>query len=112
MTQSPAPADPNHAPSPTPHAPLPIWNQDLYLEFHRGCYTTHADQKRHNRQAEALLYQAELFAALATIATGATYPKTAIESLWKRCCLISFMTSYLALRLPKCLSMPIGTGTG
>ena len=63
--------------------PLPVWDQDLYLEYHRGCYTTHADQKRYNRESEALLYQAELFASLATIATGATYPKAQIEALWK-----------------------------
>ncbi len=62
---------------------LPVWNQDLYLEYHRGCYTTHADQKRYNRRAEALLYQAELFASLATIATGASYPKQSLETLWK-----------------------------
>ncbi len=35
--------------------PLPIWNSELYLEFHRGCYTTHADQKKANRQSEILL---------------------------------------------------------
>jgi alpha-mannosidase len=45
----------------------PIHNSELYLELHRGCYTTHADQKRFNRYCENLLYQAELFANLATL---------------------------------------------
>jgi len=63
---------------------LPIWNDELYLEFHRGCYTSHADQKRWNRKCENLLYQAELFASLATITTGITYPKTEIEAAWKQ----------------------------
>lgn len=45
----------------------PIWNDELYLEFHRGCYTTHADQKRYNRRCEALLYGAELWLTLAEI---------------------------------------------
>lgn len=63
---------------------LPTWNDELYLEFHRGCYTTHADQKRSNRRCESLLYQAELFAAMATISTKANYPKAEIEEAWKK----------------------------
>ena len=47
--------------------PSAIWNDELYLEFHRGCYTNHADQKRYNRECERLLYQAELFASIASI---------------------------------------------
>ncbi|MFB2980089.1 alpha-mannosidase [Microseira sp. BLCC-F43] len=66
------------------HSQFPIWQDELYLEFHRGCYTTHADQKRWNRRCEGLLYQAELFASLATIAAGATYPKAELEDAWKK----------------------------
>ncbi|AFY33594.1 alpha-mannosidase [Calothrix sp. PCC 7507] len=66
----------------SPH--LPIWEDELYLEFHRGCYTTHADQKRWNRRCENLLYQAELFATLASISCGVTYPQAAIEKAWKQ----------------------------
>ena len=63
---------------------LPIWKDELYLEFHRGCYTTRADQKRQNRRCEELLYQAELLSSLATICTGAIYPKSELESAWKQ----------------------------
>lgn len=43
-----------------PLAPtLPVWADELYLELHRGCATTHPDQKRHNRTAERLLLEAE-----------------------------------------------------
>ncbi|WP_413175374.1 alpha-mannosidase [Anabaena azotica] len=63
---------------------LPIWEDELYLEFHRGCYTTHADQKRWNRKSEHLLYQAELFATLATVTCGVTYPHAEIETAWKQ----------------------------
>ncbi|MEG4860653.1 alpha-mannosidase [Microcoleus sp. K1-B6] len=63
---------------------LPIWKDELYLEFHRGCYTTRADQKRQNRRSEELLYQAELLSSLATICTGAVYPKSELESAWKQ----------------------------
>ena len=62
----------------------PVWNDELYLEFHRGCYTTHADQKRWNRRCEGLLYQAELFASLATLTTNKTYPKLQLEDAWKK----------------------------
>ncbi|MGQ4646094.1 glycoside hydrolase family 38 N-terminal domain-containing protein [Lyngbya aestuarii] len=71
-------------PSPSPNYSIPIWNDELYLEFHRGCYTTHADQKRWNRLCEGLLYQAELFASLATIITGISYPKRQLEQAWKK----------------------------
>ncbi|MBW4445899.1 MAG: alpha-mannosidase [Spirirestis rafaelensis WJT71-NPBG6] len=77
----PSPTPPlSHSPTP----PFPTWNDELYLEFHRGCYTTHADQKRWNRRCEKLLYEAELFAALATIICEATYPKAEIEAAWKK----------------------------
>ncbi len=66
-----------------PQEALPTWTQDLYLEFHRGCYTTHPDQKRWNRRCERQLYQAELFASLAAIAAAAPYPQTELTGAWK-----------------------------
>ncbi len=38
---------------------LPVWDGELYLEFHRGTYTTQAWLKRANRRAEGLLRIAE-----------------------------------------------------
>lgn len=67
----------------TPTKDFPVWANELYLEFHRGCYTTHADQKRFNRKGESLLYQAELFASLATAVTGCQYPQAALTTAWK-----------------------------
>ena len=32
--------------------PTPIWDGELYLELHRGTYTTHARLKQSNRRAE------------------------------------------------------------
>ncbi|MBD2775044.1 alpha-mannosidase [Iningainema tapete] len=63
---------------------FPTWEDELYLEFHRGCYTTHAEQKLWNRFCEGLLYQAELFAALASISCGRDYPKVELEVAWKK----------------------------
>jgi alpha-mannosidase len=67
-----------------PFSSIPVWQDELYLEFHRGCYTTHADQKRSNRRCEGLLYEAELWASLSTLATGAVYPKAELENAWKQ----------------------------
>ncbi|WP_172195366.1 alpha-mannosidase [Saccharibacillus qingshengii] len=44
---------------------LPVWRGDLYLELHRGTYTTHAYNKRANRKAEVLYREAELWNVLA-----------------------------------------------
>ncbi|PYE48226.1 alpha-mannosidase [Paenibacillus barcinonensis] len=44
---------------------LPKWHGDLYLELHRGTYTTHARNKRSNRKAEVLYREAELWSTLA-----------------------------------------------
>ncbi|NGZ77635.1 alpha-mannosidase [Saccharibacillus alkalitolerans] len=44
---------------------LPTWRGDLYLELHRGTYTTHAYNKRANRKAEILYREAELWNVLA-----------------------------------------------
>jgi alpha-mannosidase len=63
---------------------VPVWDDELYLEFHRGCYTSHADQKRHNRRCEHLLTEAEMFSAIATLLTQAPYPKTELETAWKK----------------------------
>ncbi|MEM9164564.1 MAG: glycoside hydrolase family 38 C-terminal domain-containing protein, partial [Cyanobacteria bacterium P01_F01_bin.4] len=64
--------------------PLPLWADELYLELHRGCYTTHADQKRFNRRCEDLLYQAELFSTIAQLVAGVPYPKVDLEEAWQK----------------------------
>jgi len=63
---------------------FPVWNDELYFEFHRGCYTTHALQKRRNRHCEGLLYEAELFASLATLSAEEAYPKAELSDAWKK----------------------------
>lgn len=44
---------------------LPAWHGDLYLELHRGTYTTHGRNKRNNRKAEILYREAEVWNTLA-----------------------------------------------
>ncbi len=62
---------------------LPTWNGELYLEYHRGTYTSQAQQKRKNRKAEFLLHNAELYATTASLLLGATYPKSALDEAWE-----------------------------
>lgn len=70
----------NTRPKPT----VPVWHDELYLEFHRGCYTTHADQKQWNRRCEDRLYEAEVLCSLANLALNAPYPQTQLEAAWKQ----------------------------
>jgi alpha-mannosidase len=63
---------------------VPVWDDELYLEFHRGCYTSHADQKRYNRRCEHLLTEAEMFSAIATLLAQTPYPKAELETAWKK----------------------------
>ena len=60
-----------------------VWVGELYLELHRGTYTTQAAVKRDNRRCEVLLREVEMLAALAHAQGRAAYPAEAIERLWK-----------------------------
>ena len=57
-----------------------VWVGELYLESHRGTYTSQAATKRANRRAEFALRDAELWTALAP---GAPYPGARFDDLWK-----------------------------
>ncbi|MCC9205072.1 alpha-mannosidase [Arthrobacter sp. zg-Y769] len=60
----------------------PVWSGELYLEFHRGTYTSQANTKKGNRRSEHLLREAELWAATAAVRTGAAYPYDVLEQAW------------------------------
>jgi alpha-mannosidase len=59
-----------------------VWSGELYLEFHRGTYTSQARTKLGNRRCEHLLREAELWATTATVRTGADYPYAELECAW------------------------------
>lgn len=67
---------------------LPVWENELYLETHRGTYTTNAWIKQQNRKLENLLYNAELLAVIALLygkgKTAKKYPKAELETAWKK----------------------------
>ncbi|MDA3627628.1 glycosyl hydrolase-related protein [Saccharopolyspora sp. WRP15-2] len=74
----------------TDHTGPAVWTGELYLELHRGTYTSQAKTKQGNRRSEHLLREAELWCATATIATGADYPHDALDRLWKQVLLHQF----------------------
>jgi alpha-mannosidase len=61
----------------------PAWNDELYLEYHRGCYTTQAETKKLIRQNEELLQNAEKFASLSFLNTK-SYPQDEFEESWRK----------------------------
>jgi len=65
------------------YAAPPTWTGEMYLEYHRGTYTSQARTKRGNRRSEHLLREAELWAATAAVRTGAEYPAKDLERLWR-----------------------------
>jgi alpha-mannosidase len=68
----------------------PVWSGELYLELHRGTYTTQARTKAGNRRAEHLLREAELWAATAAVHSGFPYPYEDLDRLWKAVLLNQF----------------------
>ncbi|MFB6440539.1 alpha-mannosidase [Streptomyces sp. NPDC056411] len=71
-------------------AGAPVWSGELYLEFHRGTYTSQAKTKQGNRRSEHLLREAELWAATAAVRAGHPYPYEALDRLWKTVLLHQF----------------------
>jgi len=60
---------------------LPIWNDELYLEYHQGTFTTQAKTKESNRQSEVLLTNAEKFSLFST-RVGGRYPSSELADAW------------------------------
>ena len=64
---------------------LPVWVGEMYLELHRGTYTSQARTKKGNRRSEHLLREAELWCATAAVRTGGSfaYPAAELKRLWQ-----------------------------
>jgi alpha-mannosidase len=70
---------------------LPTWNGELYLELHRGTYTTQSRTKRANRKSEFRLHDAEFLASLATVLDSQyEYPAATLRHAWELVCLNQF----------------------
>jgi alpha-mannosidase len=61
---------------------LMTWSGELYLEYHRGTYTSQAANKRDNRYCEFLLRDAEWLSCFRDDFPRA-YPAEELERLWK-----------------------------
>ena len=68
---------------------IPEVNDELYLQYHRGTYTTQGKVKRNNRRAECLLEVAEKFSTLAT-RYGYKYPRAELREAWEKLLLNQF----------------------
>ncbi len=69
---------------------IPVWSDELYLEMHRGTYTTNLTIKKLMAEAESLLRSAEIASTIAEVLGLKQYPIDEIESLWKRVLLHQF----------------------
>ena len=67
------------------YSALPVWVGEMYLELHRGTYTSQARTKKGNRRSEHLLREAELWCATAAVRAGSAYdyPGAELQRLWQ-----------------------------
>lgn len=70
---------------------LPSWTGEIYLEFHRGTYTTQANVKKLMRINEIKLHELEWLATLVSITNNQyKYPQKELTALWEDVCLCQF----------------------
>lgn len=66
-----------------------VWVGELYLELHRGTFTSQLGTKQGNRRLEGLLRAAEYLAVQASL-HGADYPHEEFDAIWKTVLLHQF----------------------
>ena len=62
---------------------VPKWSGELYLEYHRGTYTSIAKNKKNNRQSEFLMQNAEGLSVIAQRLVNRQYEQEKINNAWK-----------------------------
>jgi alpha-mannosidase len=62
---------------------LAVWDGELYLEMHRGTFTTKGQIKKINRELEILLRDTELLCSIAST-EGFLYPYEELTEAWKK----------------------------
>ncbi|GID30672.1 alpha-mannosidase [Paractinoplanes brasiliensis] len=72
------------------HPAPATWSGELYLELHRGTYTTQARTKQGNRRSEHLLREAELWWATAAWRGLGSYPYEELDAVWRTVLLQQF----------------------
>lgn len=71
-----------------PH--LPVWSGELYLEFHRGTYTSMARNKRFNRKCEFAYQRAEWLSEMSKRLADRPYDQERLNKGWERILLYQF----------------------
>ncbi len=69
---------------------IPHWNGELYLEFHRGTYTSQAKNKRYNRKSEFMFQRAETLSLIDEHLNGYKYRKEDMMNAWETILLNQF----------------------
>ncbi|MGK5680999.1 alpha-mannosidase [Actinoplanes sp. URMC 104] len=72
------------------HPAPATWSGEMYLELHRGTYTTQARTKQGNRRSEHLLREAELWWATAAWRGLGDYPYEELDAAWRTVLLQQF----------------------
>lgn len=62
---------------------IPKWVGELYLEFHRGTYTSIAKNKKNNRECEFLCQGAETLSVIDKLFLNGNYPADKLHENWK-----------------------------
>ncbi len=68
---------------------LPVWDGELYLEYHRGTYTSQAWLKRIHRKNEIRLHNLEWLSVLAR-PLGFTLDKANLDAMWRDLLFVEF----------------------
>lgn len=68
----------------------PTYRGELYLEFHRGIFTSQLEMKQGNRRAEHALRELELVWTLVGLDGLGALDQAAVDALWKRTLLLQF----------------------
>ena len=79
---------------------LPVWQDELYLEAHRGTYTTRADLKALNRRLESRLRNAEIVTAIAMV-LGADATRSELDTCWQGVLLNQFHDTLPGTHVPE-----------
>ncbi len=69
---------------------IPKWVGELYLEYHRGTYTSMARNKKYNRECEFLCQETETLSVTDMILSGGEYPQSVLHEGWKKLILNQF----------------------
>lgn len=85
-----APGDPDGFFAGLDREGLPTWSGELYLETHRGVWTSQHATKVGDAEGDEALRQAETWCATAAVRAGHPYPYDVLDALWRRHLLLQF----------------------